>query len=472
MTEMLLDAVDAIENAARGASDVDTATQAQTFGDAVKDAKSDPHQDASYPNSKPSEHKSEGGIAGLWDSAVSSVSHAYDAVNGAVHTAGHALDNLAQDGINITTDAVHDVAGNSAANAFHTVAEGVRQNVKDAVGFSYGLDEGAAEAVGGMVKGVGDLVGDGYKFATDGTFRGQVVQGAENLASRVAQDPLGTAKAVGEGVWHAGQNWVNGAEQAAKNGDLGEYVGKGVGNLAVNVGGFFIPGADAADGLNLATKAGEATELLGDTGKASEFGRAMETGEDTGRLAESSGSLNTTERAAGDAASDAGSVKRFTSFKDFEEAANHPEPNTTYSYGSYTWKTDAQGRTIEASGEVHVQEFGRNNPSLQAQIGHEGKDTDVGFHLVADSFDGPTVRLNVVPGNGKPIADGLPNLNQGAYKQFENEIRDLASVPGNKVEIMVEPRYSAGNTTNRPDQFIASYRVNGGDWNTRKLLNK
>ena len=95
-----------------------------------------------------------------------------------------------------------------------------------------------------------------------------------------------------------------------------------------------------------------------------------------------------------------------------------------------------------------------------------------GNHLIADSLDGPTVRLNVVPGNGKPIGDGLPNLNQGAYKQFENEVRELASTPGNKVEIVVEPRYSASNTTNRPDQFIASYRVNGGDWNTRKLINK
>lgn len=104
--------------------------------------------------------------------------------------------------------------------------------------------------------------------------------------------------------------------------------------------------------------------------------------------------------------------------------------------------------------------------------GNDARATDVGFHLVADSLDGPTVRLNVVPGNGKPIGDGIPNINQGAYKAFENQVRALASQPGNKVEMMVEPRYSPGNLTTRPDEFVASYRVNGEDWVNRRLLNK
>jgi vacuolar-type H+-ATPase catalytic subunit A/Vma1 len=325
--------------------------------------------------------------------------------------------------------------------------------------------------------------------AGTGNFRSSVVHGAENLVTHVAQDPIGSAKALGSGVLHAGEDRLHGASQAAASGDLGEYVGKGVGNLAVNVGGFFIPGADAADaanlagkageaaeGLNLASKAGDAANALNDAEKAGELGSAARAGE----TAEASGTIDLGQTANADPlkpgtdplAEPVRSVKTFSSFEEFEAASKDPAPNTTYRFGDYEWSTDAQGRTIEAGGTVKVQEFGRNNPSLQQEIGHEGRSTDVGFHLIADSLDGPTVRLNVVPGNGKPIGDGLPNLNQGAYKRFENTIRDLASDPANKVEVRIEPRYSAGNATNRPDEFIASYRVNGGKWNTRKLVNK
>ena len=59
---------------------------------------------------------------------------------------------------------------------------------------------------------------------------------------------------------------------------------------------------------------------------------------------------------------------------------------------------------------------GCSKPSLQTAIGNglDARATDVGFYLVADFLDGPTVQLNVVPGNGKPVGDSIPNLNQGA----------------------------------------------------------
>ena len=240
---------------------------------------------------------------------------------------------------------------------------------------------------------------------------------------------------------------------------------------------------------------------MGDLGKAAEAGRgvgagrALAEGADRpalphaegggGARAEPEASARTGEPApAGDAEgsaqgpsprrTDAPRVETFKDFDEFKAAANKPEPNTTYTYGSYTWKTDAQGRTVEASGEVQVRPFGRNNPGLQTGIGNgpDARGTDVGFHLIADSLDGPTVKLNVVPGNGKPIGDGIANINQGAYKAFENQVRALASDPANKVEMMVEPRYSPGNLTTRPDEFIASYRVNNEDWISRELINK
>jgi filamentous hemagglutinin len=78
---------------------------------------------------------------------------------------------------------------------------------------------------------------------------------------------------------------VQGAETAAKNGDLGEYVGRGVGNLAVNVGSLFIPGADGAEVANLAAKGGEAAEMLGRAGSlANDAGKVAELGGDAGKL--------------------------------------------------------------------------------------------------------------------------------------------------------------------------------------------
>ena len=163
-------------------------------------------------------------------------------------------------------------------------------------------------------------------------------------------------------------------------------------------------------------------------------------------------------------------TRTFSTSNQFNTAANSPEPNVTYKSGTYSWVTDANGRSAGVSGQVEVKSYGRD-VSLQTQIGKEGVNTDVGFHLIGDALNGPTNRLNVVPGNGKPFGDE-PNLNQGAYKKFENQVRTLAADPANRVEIKVEPVYDPGNMTTRPDQIIGSYRVNGGDWVIQQFSNK
>jgi hypothetical protein len=180
---------------------------------------------------------------------------------------------------------VHNVAGDSAASVFHGAAEGALNTTKQAAGFTYGVGEGAASAAGDMVSSTVDLAKDGAKFVSDSGFRGQVIQGAEHLARAVANNPLGTAKAIGSGVVKAGEGWLRGAGQAAQEGNLGEYLGKGTGSAAINIGSFFIPGADAAEGANLAAHAGEAagaastllkgSEALGDGGKLAEGGAAL-----------------------------------------------------------------------------------------------------------------------------------------------------------------------------------------------------
>jgi hypothetical protein len=255
--EQLVDGVDTVGNAARASE----ASRAAQFSHALEEAGGAQDKSAAKrPRTEQSHH--EGGIGGLWDDAVSGVSSAWHATVGAVHSVGHAADDLAGRAIDAGTGAIRDVAGSGVANAAHDAAETLRNGVKQTVGFNLGLGEGAAEAVGGMIKGVGDLAGDGYKFAADGAFRGPVVQGAEALATHVADDPIGNAKALGGAALDAGKHWLNGAVTAAHNGDLGEYVGKGVGNAAVNIGGFFVPGAGVADGLNIVGEAAKRSVTL------------------------------------------------------------------------------------------------------------------------------------------------------------------------------------------------------------------
>ena len=125
-----------------------------------------------------------------------------------------------------------------------------------------------------------------------------------------------------------------------------------------------------------------------------------------------------------------------------------------------------------AQGEVSLTATGRNDPDLQSAIGREGRPTDIGFHLIADRFGGQTNRLNVVPGNGRPLADGLPNLNQGAFKRFENRVAGLAEQPGNRVEMRIRAEYDPTNVSNRPDRLVGEYRVNGGNWLSQTFVNK
>ena len=114
----------------------------------------------------------------------------------------------------------------------------------------------------------------------------------------------------------------------------------------------------------------------------------------------------------------------------------------------------------------------RTQRNLATKIDKEDKPSDVGFHLLADSLNGPTNPLNVVPGNGKPIGDGLANLNQGAYASLERTIRKMASSSAAPVEIRVTPQYTAGNLSRRPDTIVVEVRSGAQDWTVDEFLNK
>lgn len=151
---------------------------------------------------------------------------------------------------------------------------------------------------------------------------------------------------------------------------------------------------------------------------------------------------------------------KFDNMDAFNRAANAPHPNAIYEFNGMAWETDALGRTNSVSGSMKLGDGGRNS-TLTATIGNEGLPNDIGFHLVADSLGGPTNRLNVLPGNGKPYA-GKVNLNQGDWARMERKIRAAlrGEAPGN-VEIHIQPMYRDTNGTARPDRFLVDLKIDG-----------
>jgi hypothetical protein len=154
-------------------------------------------------------------------------------------------------------------------------------------------------------------------------------------------------------------------------------------------------------------------------------------------------------------------VFKFDNLEAFNRAANNPHPGVTYQYKDLTWSTDEFGRTEYVTGHLKPDPAGRD-PKLQRDIGNgpDAKDSDVGFHLIADSLGGPTNKLNVVPGNGKSIDDGLANLNQGEYARMERALRG-ALKDGKDVSIEITPLYPPGSATTRPDRFVVNTFVDG-----------
>jgi hypothetical protein len=163
---------------------------------------------------------------------------------------------------------------------------------------------------------------------------------------------------------------------------------------------------------------------------------------------------------------------KFAKLEDFLAEANDPARNAAYEFNGHTYHTDDLTRTRLIEGDFAYNPVGRNDPGLQRRIGYSGYETDVGFHLVPDFAGAPTSLLSVVPGNGRRLADGLANLNQGAYAQWEKKLKKLSQDPNNRVFFQVEPQYNAGNLSRRPDRIVVRHRLNGGEFEQTIFENK
>lgn len=164
-------------------------------------------------------------------------------------------------------------------------------------------------------------------------------------------------------------------------------------------------------------------------------------------------------------------VFEFRSLDELNAAANTPHPGVTYRYRDQSWTTDEFGRTSGLEGQLRL-EPGARDPTLQRDIGNgpDALDSDVGFHLIADSLGGPTNRLNVLPGNGRPIDDGLANLNQGAYSSMERTLRGALD-SGSSVKLEMEVIYPPGSTV-RPSEFQVGAWIDGNWVEFGPFINK
>jgi hypothetical protein len=321
---------------------------------------------------------------------------------------------------------------------------GARMKPVDRGAFEAALSSGSQEGVGAFFDGA--IRGDFSDNDSWSKLAGQTAMGFVPIAGQIA-DARDTAAAIGQ-VWRGEDGgWVN------------------LGAAAIG----WIPGVgDAAKGLIRGGRhAAEGVEHVA----AKTLKTAEKTAGDAERTAARTEARATRETEQSSARTSV-KVRKFDDADAFNAAANNAAPNTRYEYGAYSYTTDAKGRVDVAEGKVGLEATGRNDPDLQAQIGHEGRKTDIGFHIIGDRFGAQTNRLNVVPGNGKPIGDGKPNLNQGDYKRFENTVAKLAENPKNNVEVKIQAKYDAANGSARPDSFEASYRVNGGAWRTQAFVNK
>jgi hypothetical protein len=356
---------------------------------------------------------------------------------------------------------------------------GILDSVTDAASQVGGFFKGAGETLWETGEGLVDLGTGVVKTAYDASPAGLAVDAYEQATGQQAPDWLPSAERGSQRVENAFEvastiarnpgllvdAVVAPIKEDWNNGNYGEAIGRGVTELVMTVAG--------TKGVDKVAKGGRVAGAADDVADAARIADRVDTAGDVGRVTGNTSDELADILARAETGTSVGGrpLLRFESMDDFNVAANAARPNSVYEFGNYRWTTDDQARVIRAEGRVDLNPVGRNDPGLQTSIGHEGRPTDVGFHVIADRLGGPTNRLNVVPGNGKPIGDDLPNLNNGAYKRFENELARLAD-QGHQVDMRVMPEYNPGNTSNRPDRFVTEYRVDGGDWIDQTFINK
>lgn len=127
-------------------------------------------------------------------------------------------------------------------------------------------------------------------------------------------------------------------------------------------------------------------------------------------------------------------------------------PNNEYEVRGYKYKTDGEGRIVEASGKLKMKDpdYERDMESVRHKEGQEYRDTDDRGHLIGHQFGGSDRLENLVPMDAK--------LNQGDFVKLETTLADAVK-DGADVSMKVEPIYEGDST--RPSEFRITYSIDG-----------
>jgi hypothetical protein len=213
-------------------------------------------------------HGEAAGIRDLWNGAANGTSHLFAGINQGVHSLGAAAQHGYEDGVDGVATGIGKIAGAGAEEAFRSTAMAAEEPIKQLAQFDWGVTEGVSEGLGGAVKGIGGLVGGAYRFATDSHFRDGVIGMVENGATYVAEHPLDAAALAGSAIKNAAVDVYHGGVEAAKNGDLTEYIGKAIGQVGLAVATTALaPEAEIGEGAGLAA---DGAGMLGNLSKGAE----------------------------------------------------------------------------------------------------------------------------------------------------------------------------------------------------------
>lgn len=127
-------------------------------------------------------------------------------------------------------------------------------------------------------------------------------------------------------------------------------------------------------------------------------------------------------------------------------------PDNEYEVRGYKYKTDSEGRIVEASGKLKMRDpdYERDMENVRHKEGQEYKDTDDRGHLIGHQFGGSDRLENLVPMDAK--------LNQGDFVKLETTLADAVK-DGADVNLKVEPVYEGDSA--RPSEFRVTYCIDG-----------
>ena len=124
--------------------------------------------------------------------------------------------------------------------------------------------------------------------------------------------------------------------------------------------------------------------------------------------------------------------------------------NSEFQINGYTYKTDSNSRTIQASGKLKIPE---KHDRMMEHMNIVGKgdqySSDDRGHLIGHQFFGSDRLENLVPQEQR--------INQGSYARLESYLADLVN-SGKDVYVCVSPLYKE---TRRPEAILYYYSVNG-----------